>query len=879
MRTLSLFNLLLVLLVHSASAISEARYSFAATAGKLPKDVVPKHYLLRIEPAADNERFAGRAEIDIEVAKAVASITLNASGLRFERAVLTWKSQSKILKPAFDAALETVTLTPETGPIATGAYRLLIDYTGEIGRHSQGFYRIDYKASEGGRLSDKVMLATQMEPVHARRLFPGWDEPAFRATFELSAVVDSGLTAVSNMPLVSETPHAKNRKEVKFQRSVPMATYLVALFIGEMDKVEDSVDGVRLGIYTAKGKTGRARFAMDMTKEIVRWYNEYFDFRYALPKLDQIALPGGIGGAMENWGAIAYNEGRLLTDGDGASLRQQQGIYGIIAHEIAHQWFGNLVTMAWWDNLWLNEGFAQWMQTRIAERFHPEWGTRLRAGLWRQWAMTEDARKTTHPIQTPVENDARAMDVFDSITYSKGEAFIGMLEGYLGEDAFRDGLRRYMKAHAFSNTTTADLWSHLSAASGRDVAALAAAWTEQPGFPLVSVAQRCEGGSAVVTLSQGRFTLNDPGALKLLWKVPVTLADVRGKRQTVLLDGSPRQVQAGPCGAVLANAGNVGYFRVEYDARTFGELAQSLEKLPAAERFRLLADTFALMQAGRADAGRYLSLVDRLGEESDATVWDHVVSSLRFLRDLIDAPADRAAFDRRVASLLARPFARIGWDARPGESADLAPLRRSLIDALGRAGNETVVREARARYAQRESRPIDVAIRPAVLNVVGRYADPATFDALLQEMRNATDIELKWQLQGALRSVADPGLLGRWMDFVLEGDLPQSEVAFNLQRSGPDSGHYALGWDYVRANLSAIYAKASPRGRINVLPEAASPFADEKIADELLALTRAKLDPGAYYQAEKMADWIRVKALVKAREGAAVARWADAKSD
>ena len=874
MRTLSL---LLVLLLHCASAFAEARFSFATTPGKLPKDVVPKHYTLRIEPAPGNERFSGRADIDIEVAKPVDSVTLNASELTIAAARLISNSQTRNLRAKADPARETVTLTPAAGTIAAGRYRLSVDYTGRIGRHPEGFYRIDYRVNEGGQLVGKVMLATQMEPVAARKLFPGWDEPVFRATFELTAVVDKELTAVSNMPVASQSLHGKNQKEVKFRRSVPMPTYLVALFIGELEAVHDNVDGIALGFYAPKGGAATARYAMEATREVVHYYNEYFGRPYALPKLDQIALPGGIGGAMENWGAIAYNEARLLVDPAEGRLRQRQGAYAIIAHEIAHQWFGNLVTMAWWDNLWLNEGFAQWMQTKAAERFHPEWGMRLRAGLFRESAMTDDARRTTHPIQTPVENDARAMDVFDSITYGKGAAFIGMLESYLGEAAFRDGIRRHMKAHAFSNATTADLWHHLSSASGRDVAALAAPWTEQPGFPVVRVENRCENGAALVRLTQERFTLNDPAAEKLLWRVPVMLRDAKGVQTSVLLEGEPREVKVGQCGPVIANAGRVGYFRVEYDAGSFKDLARSLPGLPLDERFGLLTDAFALVQAGRLPADRYLGLVDRLGDERDTTVWEHVLSALGFLRALLDAPEARAAFDRKIVHLLRPVFAQVGWNAVPGEGADVPALRATLISALGRAGDTQVVAEARARFAARKESPIDPSLRPAVLSTVARHADAAAYEALFAEMRGATRVEQRWQFQGALRQLGDPVLARRWMEYALKtNDLAPGDAVFNVQRTGADSGHHALAWDFVRENLAAILRKASVRGRTYVLPEAAVPFADEKVADELLALTRERLDAGAYYQAEKTADWIRLKAGIKGRESARIAIWAGA---
>src|SRR5256712_688854 len=475
---------------------------------------------------------------------------------------------------------------------------------------------------------------------------------------------------------------------------------------------------------------------MQATKQIVPFFNEYFGVRYALPKLDQVAVPGGIFGAMENWGAIYYNEARLLYDESEPSLRQQQQVYGIIAHEVAHQWFGNLVTMAWWDNLWLNEGFATWMATKTARRFYPDWKVRLRSALWRQEAMTDDARRTTLPIQTPVTDDARAMDVFDSITYSKGEAFIGMLESYLGEEVFRDGIRRYMRAHQYSNTTTADLWHHLSEASGREVAALAGPWTEQPGFPVVKVVQRCANGQAVATLVQERFTLNDPRAARLTWKVPVTLADASGERQTVLLERAPPRLRL-PRRGLIPVHGRDGYYPAQYDNLSLSYLARALGRLEASDTPRALADPFALMQAGGLDAGQYLALVDALGDEDDPRIWEHVIEALRFLRELIDAPADQAALDRAMARGPGRAFARVGWSTQPDRGADRALLRRLLVDALGRAGDAATVREAQARFAARESKPIDATLRQALPNVVVRYADDATFEALMRRARSA----------------------------------------------------------------------------------------------------------------------------------------------
>ena len=764
-------------------------------------------------------------------------------------------------------------VVPSRPPIAPGSYRLDIAYSGKIGKHPQGLYRIAYKLEEGGRLVEKTMLATQMEPVSARKLFPGWDEPVFRATFEITAVVDAPLTVVSNMPQSKSAPLPGGKKEVSFARSLPMASYLVALFVGEMDALEGAVDGIRLHIFTAKGKRERARYAMESTRQIVHAYNEYFGERYPLDQLDQIALPGGIGGAMENWGAIAYNEARLLYDPRDDSPRQQQQVYDIMAHEIAHQWFGNLVTMAWWNDLWLNESFATWMAGKTTERFNPAWQMQMRYALGREWALGEDARRTTHPIQTPVENDARAMEVFDSISYAKGGSVLRMLEAYLGEDVFREGIRRYLRAHRLSNTTTADLWHQLSAASGQDIQKLVSGWTEQPGYPVVRISQRCDDkGESVVALRQERFTLNDPGAEALTWNVPVMLADAAGARRTLLLKEQPQAARFRSCGTFLANSADTGFYRVQYDGAS-PKVDAEMKRLAPLGRLRLLSDTFALVQAGRADATRYLSLVENLGDETDRTIWDQVIGSLRFFRDLIDQPGDRAVFDRYTAGVLLGPFARVGWDARAGEPPDAALLRRSLIDALGSAGQQDIVREAQARFASHA--PLDPAIRPAVLDVAGRYADEPTFKALLAKIRTATDVKDKWEAMSALSQVRDPKLLAQLMDLMMTDELPPGDAVYYLTHLGGD-GRSEQSWRFVLSRLPDVLAKASERQRPYVLPNTAWGFSDAARADELLSLTRARLGATAMYQAEKTADWIRLKAAVKDREAARAITWARA---
>jgi len=338
---------------------------------------------------------------------------------------------------------------------------LRIGFTAQINKFGRGLFFVDYPTDKGM----KRMISSHLEPADARRIFPCWDEPAFKATFALTVTVPRAFLAVSNMPVASEEPVTPALKQVAFAPTPKMSSYLFVLATGELERLTAQADGVAVSVVTTAGKREQGRFALDSAVNLLRYFNDYFGVKYPLPKLDLIAVPGGFGGAMENWGGITFFESRLLFDPLSNAASARRGIFSILAHEMAHQWFGDLVTMGWWDNIWLNEGFASWMQVKAAEHFYPQWQTWLNSNGQKQFAMTLDARRTSHPIQQPVANETEAMAAFDGITYSKGQALIRMLESYLGEQAFRDGIRKYMAAHAYGNTTTADLWQALEAAN------------------------------------------------------------------------------------------------------------------------------------------------------------------------------------------------------------------------------------------------------------------------------------------------------------------------------------------------------------------------------------------------------------------------------
>src|SRR5213594_2884071 len=561
---------------------AEIPFSFNETPGKLPKEVVPVEYSIRIVPNIDRLVFTGLETVKLSVRSPVRQLVLNALELEITEAsvddVALPKSAIKIDK---EKELLTLALLSELKP---GDHTLALRFEGKINEAGQGLFYMRYQ--EHGSGATKLMLGTQFEATDARRFFPCWDEPAFRARFQLTTVVPENWLAISNMPVESEKKIADG-KEVRFAATPPMSSYLNVFVAGELDLIESRGGPTQIRVITTKGKAELGRYALEATAQILQYYNDYFGVPYPLPKLDQIALPGGFGGAMENWGGITYFESGLLFDQKNSSAETKQNIYEVLAHEMAHQWFGDLVTMAWWDNLWLNEGFASWMGTKCTAHFNPQWEVWLRrnlprdptrrVGIAKEQAMEGDARSTTHPIQQPIATEAEANSAFDDITYKKGQSFLRMLESFLGEDVFREGIRRYIAAHKYSNSTTADLWNALSESSGQPFAEIAAGWTEQPGFPVVKVKQEADGK---IRLTQERFTANFKNAPPLQWKIPLTYSVIGQAPATLLIMSKTDTLENIPADRALKlNVRGAGNYRTEYDEPSWILLLQALPKL------------------------------------------------------------------------------------------------------------------------------------------------------------------------------------------------------------------------------------------------------------------------------------------------------------
>ncbi len=875
-RTISITAIVAIALASAPAAATslaraEAPYAFTSTPGRLPKNVVPTHYRIDLTPSPDMLTFAGSEVVDIKVLTSTNRVVLNALDMKLRSASLVGEpGQSAAITPMPTA--ESVALD-FAHPLSPGAHRLSIAFTGRINGFGRGLFHVDYPIAQGtGR-----MIATELEPADARRVFPCWDEPAFKASFEPSVTVPRDFLAVSNMPAAGEQPVGAKLKRVSFGATPRMSTYLFVLVAGNLERLTGDADGVRVGVVAVNGKREQGRFALASAIDLLRYYNDYFGVKYPLPKLDLIAVPGGVGGAMENWGGIVFNESILLFDPATSPDALRRGIFVVLAHEMAHQWFGDLVTMAWWNDLWLNEGFASWMQNRAADRFHPDWHVWLNDAAQKQAAMDADARPTAHPIQQAVADETEAQAVFDSITYSKSQAFLRELEDYLGAAQFRAGIRRYMAAHAYGNATTADLWSALSAASREQVASIAAPYTEQPGIPLVTSDAHCADGRWRLALDQQRFLIRDGKAAGQLWQIPIAFGTPGAKQAggVFLMKDKTASVMTGPCGAqVKLNFGSAGYYRVEYDAATDDALAKAVETMAPADRVNLLSDDWAMLEAGRVPVDRYFGLVDNVGDDRNRAVWERVMSANGRVDDLERGLPGRAAFQAYARARLKPALARLGWDRRAGESEDDTILRGKLIGQLGALGDSGVIAESRRRFAAFVKNPhsLDVNLRGPVIFIVGRYADRAAWERLHELGRKAVGTEERVRYYVALAAAIEPALAADALALTLTDEVP-NEIANGIIMEVAAGEHPQMALAFVKAHFEALSARRGPYFRSFFMSSLMAHFADRKYAEELARFAPAHETPGGSIAARRAEEEIVEAADFRAHRVPAIDAW------
>jgi aminopeptidase N len=866
-------GLIAVGLLPPTDARAEQTFSFDATPGKLPKTAVPTHYAIELAPDLQALTADGSELVDIDVRETTWRLQLNAANLAISDASIDDGAQRA--EVALDPRAETATLTFPTA-LAKGPHRLRLAFTAKINPFGRGLFFADYPTEAGS----KRMISTQLEPADARRIFPCWDEPAFKATFALAVTVPQNFLAVGNMPIAKEEQLTDGKKRVVFPPTPVMSSYLFVLSAGELERITADAGGITVGVVTTAGKAGKGRFALENATKLLDWYNDYFGSKYPLPKLDLIAVPGGFGGAMENWGGITFFESRLLFDPATTPDSARRRIFSVLAHEMAHQWFGDLVTTAWWDNLWLNEGFASWMQEKAAERFYPQWKSWLNGYNQKQIALSLDARRTSHPIQQPVADHSVAMTAFDPITYNKGQAFIRMLENYLGEDAFRDGIRHYMEAHAYSNATTADLWQALERATGKQVGAIAASFTEQDGVPLVVAETACEGDAQRLTLKQERFTIIPSQANAALpplkWQVPVTIGKIgAAEPQKLLLDGNA-ELAAGKCGeAVKVNFGDIGYYRVDYGPRLRDALTRQLAQMTPQDRVNFLADDWAMVQAGRAEPASWLALVDTLAANDARAVWDQVIATLGGLDRLARERPEQAALEAWARARLRPVLDRLGWDGSGAGDDDDTLLRASLISTLGDLRDADTVAEARRRFASflQDPKSLPPALREFVSHVVGVSARREDYDALLALARQSTQTNERVRYYYAAASARDPALAQDTLALTLTKELPSTLVNGLINEVAQSGWHRELAWDFVQKNLAALTARQGPDFPHEFVPNFMTAFSDEAHADALRQFAPAQETLGGRVMTARALEAIAISADLKSRALPAIEAW------
>lgn len=793
-----------------AQAAPPERFDFDRTPGNLPKTVVPVRYELQLDLDPAQDTFTGRAAIEIEVLKPVAAIVLHARRLQARQVELRQGATVRTLHAGSGPIEQSWSLTPEdAAPITPGRYTLMVVYGGSVNATGEGLFHADYT------LDGKAVrtLATQFEAVDARSVFPCFDEPAFRAVFEVAVRAPEGLQVVSNMPERVGSPQPEGSTVLhRFEPTPPMPSYLLAVTVGHFDTVAGRAAGVPLRILTAPGKARQAGYAMRVTEQVLPFYSDYFGVPFALPKLDQQAVPSTRVGAMEDWGLISYEESAILFDPARSSPRTERTVYSVMAHEISHQWFGDLVTAASWEEIWLNEAFATWMEDKATAHFNPQWHLELDRRMPIDFTMQRDAGPSTRAIRSGPVRETAVFDVFDDITYVKGGAVLDMMETWLGPEAFRKGLQSYMTERRFSNATAGDLWFHIGQAGGRDVAAVAASWTDQPGFPLLNVASRCESGRTSVQLNQQRF---GDRASTTLWQVPVLFA--RGRQNRVLLlDQRERQLEWPGCSGapLVVNANGIGFYRVKYEADGLQALQRGFTHLPAADQVTLLSDAFALAQFGEQPMVEWFKLARQVPQVAGAarpTLFDQLASQFTFLGHALAGTDAEPLLHRQARAMFGPELKRLGWVDRRDDSPQMRKLRGRLIVQLARHDDAATGARVVRLFEQAEAggAPLPPSIRAAVIEAVGLHADASQFDRLLTHLHDASGEEDRWLYARALASGRDATRAQRLLKATLAGTTTPN-IAASLPGMVAERSPFAvLAYDFTLANWDALAKLAS----------------------------------------------------------------------
>jgi puromycin-sensitive aminopeptidase len=841
---------------------------------RLPRTVVPRRYELTIEPDLTAATFTGSEEVQVEVLEPTSTVVLNAAELEIGEAWVTVPDGGRVpatltLHP--DEERFTLTLTEELQP---GEATIHLSFRGVLNDKLKGFYRSVFTDEEG---NERVIGTTQMEPADARRAFPCWDEPDLKAVFAVTLVVEEGLLAISNGGAVSEETLDDGRTRVRFADTIPMSTYLVAFVVGPLEATEAvDVDGVPLRVVHVPGKAHLAPYALEVGAFCLRYFADYYGIAYPSDKCDLIALPDFAAGAMENLGAITFREAVLLVDPDAVTQVELQRVADVVAHELAHMWFGDLVTMKWWNGLWLNEAFATFMELAAVDAFRPGWQRWVAFTNERAAAFAVDSLASTRPIEYPVRSPEDAEGMFDVLTYQKGASVLRMLEQYLGTDGFRAGIRLYLEANAYGNAETTDLWDAIEEATGEPVRRIMDSWIFQGGYPLVGA----DLGGDTLRLTQRRFRYlggtagegADDGS-DASWAVPVLVGTGGTEAAKVLVEGDGATLDvAGGAGSLVVNAGGHGFYRVRYSPTLLDSLQARLADLQPIERALLLEDTWASVLAGDTAAPAFLDLARAYRDETDRTVWATLTIALGGVDRLLDGET-RKAFQSYVRDLVRPAFDRLGWQPSGEEDELTRQLRGTLVTTLGNLGEDRDVldraREVHGAYLDDPS-SVDPNVAAAVVGVMAAHGSAADHTAFRERAFTSPSPQESLRYLYALAAFPDPDLVADTLARCLTPEIRSQNAPFLVLLALGNRHAGDLAWEFVKAEWDRLNERF-PDNAIPRLLGGVTALSTPRQAADVEAFLADHPVPQAAKTVEQHLERLRVNVALRQREAARVA--------
>ena len=803
------------------------------TAQRLPETARPENYKLTFTPDLASAKFEGDETITLRVLKPTSEITLNAVDIDFHEVTVTAGGATQKTKVTPDKAKEMVVLSVDK-PLAAGLATVHITYTGILNNEMRGFYL--GKDDQGRKYA-----ATQFEATDARRAFPSFDEPDYKATFDITVVTDKGFAAISNQKIASDTPGPGDKHTVRFATTAKMSSYLAALVVGNFEYVEGEADGIPIRVYATTGKKEMGKFALESAQYFLTYFDKYFGIKYPYGKLDLVGLPDFSAGAMENTGCITFRDVLLLIDEKQGSVDLKKTIATVISHEMAHQWFGDLVTMKWWDDIWLNEGFATWMESKPVEAWKPEWNVNLDDVSGAGGTMTLDSLANTRPIHQAAETPAQIQELFDGIAYGKAAAVLRMLESYLGEDTFRAGVNAYVKQHEYANATAEDFWDAQAKTSRKPVDQIMPTWVKQAGLPIVDVQAQCSGNSTSVRLSQQRYyydkaKFENPG--DQLWQIPLCLkgsADSAPKCE--LLTKKEDSFTLPGCSTwVLGNAKANGYYRVGYQPEVVHSLASDAEtKLTPAERIGLQIDIWASVRVGREPVGDYLAFAQGLQRDRNRAVLEDALGRLDFIGEYLVTDNDRETYRAWLRQFLTPLMSDIGWEPKAGESDEQRTLRTRVFGALAYdARDPQALAEARkiADKALANPSSVDRGLGNEALRLAALNGGPDFYDKIMAAVKDTKTPELYYAYFFTLPRFTDQKLLQRTLDFSISPDVRSQDALQLVTGVLANPAGQKLAWDFIRQHWSELEKAGGPFASAQVVG-ATSTFCDSGLRDQV----------------------------------------------